>query len=448
MRLWQTPRVSDVFREVYQRFDPEGAPRRLEWRAARPRSPACEILKRLELEIGQGRFLVVGTVGTGKSTELLRIAEGRANRSFVVQLDLVQHFDRVVGDLGALQRVSGWEVVFLAALAVARAARERLGFEFVDGALADLASAWKRAAGKSQVPDIAQAETDLPKLAKSMVILASSAVGGTAAAAAADTLLAPLDTVDVKWRLPVGRAKKALDDQAVEVQTLLQAANVLINDIQHQLGRTVLLVLDGLDRIESREDAHALFGDSAILAHVQCNSVICAPFVLRHDTRLATVRGFEVKILVNEPVLAQDDPARPGPGVDFMLDVFRRRTADLRAPIGDALVRELAYRSGGRLRDFVKLMRELAGQVLLREGEAASAEDLEAALREQRLLLEAGLNTEHLRALREVMTDPRHRLPPGTIGYELLRTNRLLPYPDGSEWYYPHALLLKGDLLE
>src|SRR5690606_11393999 len=112
-----------------------------------------------------------------------------------------------------------------------------------------------------QVPDIAQAETDLPKLAKSMVILASSAVGGTAAAAAADTLLAPLDTVDVKWRLPVGRAKKALDDQADEVQTLLQAANVLINDIQHQLGRTVLLVLDGLDRIESREDAHALFGD-------------------------------------------------------------------------------------------------------------------------------------------------------------------------------------------
>ena len=176
--------------------------------------------------------------------------------------------------------------------------------------------------------------------------------------------------------------------------------------------------------------------------------MICAPFALRHDTRLATVRGFEVEFLMNEPVLAKDDPSQPGPGVDFMLEVYRRRTADLASPIEESVVRELAYRSGGRLRDFVKLVRELAGQVLLRGAEKASAEDLEAALREQRLLLEAGLNTEHLAALREVMDDPKHRLPPGPVGYELLRTHRLLPYPDGSEWYSPHALLLKGDLLE
>jgi hypothetical protein len=298
------------------------------------------------------------------------------------------------------------------------------------------------------VPDAAQAETDLAKLAKSMVILASSAVGGGAAATATSSLLAPLEAVDVKWRLPLGRSKKLLDDQTEEVQTLLTAANILINDIRHQLGRTVLLVLDGLDRIENRDDANALFGDSAILAHIQCNSVIGAPFVLRHDTRLATVRGFEVKILVNEPVLAHDDPSKPGPGIDFMLDVFRRRTHDLASPIDEAIVRELAYRSGGRLRDFIKLVRELAGQVLLRGAETASGADLDTALREQRLLLEAGLNTEHIAALRSVMDDPRHRLPPGTIGYELLRTNRLLPYPDGSEWYYPHALLTKGDLLK
>ena len=280
-----------------------------------------------------------------------------------------------------------------------------------------------------------------------MVILASTAVGGNAAATATGALLAPLEAVDVKWRLPLGRAKKLLDDQTDEVQTLLQAASVLVNDIQHQLGTTVLLVLDGLDRIEDRDDANALFGDSAILSHIQCNSVICAPFVLRHDTWLATVRGFEVKSLVNEPVLAQDDPSRPGPGIDFMLEVFRRRTADLVSPIDEGIVRELAFRSGGRLRDFVKLVRELAGQVLLRGAENASADDLEAALREQRLLLEAGLNTDHLAALKGVMDDPRHRLPPVAVGYELLRTNRLLPYPDGSEWYYPHALLMKGDLL-
>jgi hypothetical protein len=280
-----------------------------------------------------------------------------------------------------------------------------------------------------------------------MVILASPGVGGPAAPAPAATLLAPLEAVDLKWKLPVGRTRKPLDDQAEEVQTLLQAANVIIADVQHRLGRPVLLVLDGLDRVEGHDQACALFGDSAVLSKLRCHSVVCAPFVLRHDTRLATIRGFDVKVLVNEPVLDQSAPEKPGPGVGFMVDVFRRRTADLDVQIDPAIVAELAYRSGGRLRDFVKLMRELAGQVLLDGGEAVTTEHLEAALREQRLLLEAGLHTDHLDVLRTVMNDPHHRLPPGSLSYELLRTSRLLPYPDGSEWYYPHALLLRGELL-
>ncbi|MBZ0118138.1 MAG: hypothetical protein K8H88_14145 [Sandaracinaceae bacterium] len=438
--------MSNPLRDLYDRFDPDGTPR-VEWRVDRPLSPATEILGRLKRRIGDGRFLVVGTVGTGKSTELLRIAEGRAKDSFVVQLDLVQHFDRVVGDLGALQKVTSWEVVFLAALAVARAARERLQFEFVDGALADLALAWKRAADKGDVPDVASAETDFVKLAKSMVILASTAVGGAAAGSAAGDLLAPLDAVETKWKLPIGRARKPLDDQMSEVQTLVQAANVIVNNVQHQLGAPVLLVLDGLDRVEGRDEACALFGDSALLGHLQCNSVVCAPFVLRHDTTLVTVRRFDVKVLVNEPVLDQESPDEPGPGVDLMMEIFRRRTADLTLEVDEAMVRDLAYRSGGRLRDFVKLVRELAGQVVLRDGTSPEQRDVEAALREQRLLLEAGLTTEHVDLLRGVISDPKHRLPSGPLSYELLRTSRLLPYPDGSEWYYPHALLLKGDLL-
>ena len=30
---------------------------------------------------------------------------------------------------------------------------------------------------------------------------------------------------------------------------------------------------------------------------------------------------------------------------------------------------------------------------------------------------------------------------------KLLHFRKLLPYPDGSEWFYPHQLLLRGELL-
>jgi hypothetical protein len=47
----------------------------------------------------------MGTVGTGKTTELLRLAEARAGKELVVFLDLDRHFSDVLGDAPALQHV-------------------------------------------------------------------------------------------------------------------------------------------------------------------------------------------------------------------------------------------------------------------------------------------------------------------------------------------------------
>ena len=44
--------------------------------------------------------------------------------------------------------------------------------------------------------------------------------------------------------------------------------------------------------------------------------------------------------------------------------------------------------------------------------------------------------------LEEVARDPRHELPDGEAAEELLKTLRLLPYRNKSEWFYPHPLLL------
>jgi len=441
--------MADPLRTLYQRFDPEGEPADPTWRADRSRSPARDILERLELDFGSGKFLVVGTVGSGKSTELARLADERGRKTFVVRLDLVQHFDRVVNDPAALQRIKSWEVVFLVALAVVRAAHDRLGFDFVKDSLPELQRAWDAAAGSSEVADASEASVDVWKLAQSMVLVASS-IGGPGVVGAAGAGMVALNAVaDVKWRLPIGKARRALADQDEAVQSVLAATNTVLSQLRHRMGQPVLVALDGLDRIEARESVRALFIDSAILSHLDCHSVICGPFALRHDNDLVRVKGFDVKVLVNEPVLDKAAPRTTrGDGIAFLERVYAARTRDLPADlVPTELISDLAYYSGGSARDFVKLVRDAAAQAAIARVERVSRAHLDAALREQRLLLEAGLNTGSIAVLQSVMDDPQHRLPDDRHVPELLHSRKLLPYPDGSEWFFPHPLLLLGQLL-
>ncbi len=92
---------------IYRDFDPEQpVTEHSEWRVRRPRSPADRVIRLLDLPTGPTRILLTGTVGSGKSTELFRIAEARAGKEFVLFLDLDRHFTRVVGDPAALRKVA------------------------------------------------------------------------------------------------------------------------------------------------------------------------------------------------------------------------------------------------------------------------------------------------------------------------------------------------------
>jgi hypothetical protein len=438
-----------VWQEIFKRFDPE-RPAETDtptWRADRPLSPTDAIVKALDRPFGTPRVILTGTTGTGKTTELLRIAEARADKEFVVFVNLERHFQEVVQDPAALQNVSAWEVCFLAGVALLRSAEERLNFTFPESHLRDLERAWAALARSSRQIETVP-EVDVAKLAKTMVLLASKAaplVLGPAGGAV-EAGLASLGAVAEagKWSLPFGRKKERMvPDQDVEVQTLLRSVNVLIGLVQQRAGR-VLLVLDGLDRVEDFDRAKELFLDSHVIGQLDCRVVLCGPFALRRDGAILQVRGFsDVPPLVNIPVLSQDDPSKLGPGVPFFHQVFARRVADLGAldMVPPELLDRLAYYSGGRAREFVVAIRKLAEHAWDAGAEQATGEIVDAVLDERRRRRETGLHRGHIQVLEAVARDPEHRLPNDPLAQNLLTYGALLPYPDGSEWYYPHPLL-------
>lgn len=438
----------DVWEEIYKRFDPFHPVVNPAWRAPRPTSPANEIMRVVSVPFGEPRALVTGTIGTGKSTELLRMAETRSGHDFVVVLDLVRHFSEVVGDEQALRNVEAWEVVFLAGLAVVRASNEVLPYPVPASMLQDLHRAWERVAKATDTPQPPGAQVDIGALLKSMSVIASAALPllGLATGAATTVGLKVLEAAGdaVKWNLPLGQATRRKPDQDAEMQSLLHAVNAIIGYVQTKATR-ILLLIDGLDRILELERAEALFLRSEMIAQLACRIIVTGPFSLRsHPAASAIPRFSEVTPIVNEPVMDKHDPQQPGPGVPFFSDVFRRRTADLNAPdlIPQDLLDRLAYHSGGRARDFVKSIRSLAEQAWLDDVPSATKPLVDKVLDKMRRLLETGLSEDHIKLLEQVMKNPLHRLPGNDKARELLMYGQLLPYPNETEWYYPHPLLL------
>jgi len=434
---------SELLESLYQIFDPESPVVRKEWRASRPNSPAKRIVKHLRAQIGEQRFLLLGTVGTGKSTELVRIAEERAQGDFVVLLDLVRHFGEVVCDMGALQRISPWEVVFLSGLAVMRATEIQFGERWDPELIRRLEAHWRAVADLTQPDTAPRPEINLSTLAKTMVFMVSDAVQpGLGTAAARGLTLIEKASGAVKWNVPLALpGANRVHDQNTEVRKLLDT----VNEVFQVAGeyRRLLLVIDGLDRIQEFSHARDLLIDSELIQQLDAAMVVCGPFVLRHHMSTAAIRRFRVETLVNEPVLDKKTPAHYGPGVSFFCDLFHHRSSTLseETVIVESLLKRLAYYSGGRARDFVRLVRECASTALIEDRSEMDQFVVALALDSQRRILEMGLDRGHIELLQEVMADPERRLPDDPRVMDLLSIWRLLPYPNESEWYYPHPML-------
>ncbi len=435
---------------IYQRFDPFRPAENPAWRAERPRSPANDLIRLVAMPFGDARALVTGTIGTGKSTEILRIAEARSSQDLVVVLDLQRHFSQVVGDEDALRNIEAWEVVFLGALAVVRMAHEILPYSIPQHFLDDLSRAWDKAANATDTPRPAGLQFDASALAKAMIVVVSAAIpvlGASASTiATAGVGLKVLETSvgGLRWNVPVGQAKKHKADQDTEMQSLLHAVNAIIGYVQSKTSR-ILLMIDGLDRIADLERAEALFLRSEMIAQLECRMIVTGPFSLRsHPAAGAIPRFRKISPLVNEPVMRKDDPSKPGPGVPFFCDLYHKRVQDLNAGelIPQEILERLAYYSGGRARDFVKLIRVVAEQAWLDDVLTVDMNLANRVIDEARRLLETGLDEAHIDVLEHIIHNPLHRLPGDGKARDLLTYGQLLPYPNESEWSYPHPLLL------
>jgi hypothetical protein len=440
-----------IWAQVYERFDPEKPAQDKAWRVERPYSPAQDILRELARPMGgHKRFMILGGLGSGKSTELFGIAEARSLTGPVVFVDLVNHFEERIGDIAALDRVQPWEVILLVGLAVFRAGEARFGHKWSEEPIKQFEQAGRAFDDDGE----GKPEFDVGKLASAVAVLAGGAVGATfgPVGAAVGAGLAGVGEVgkSVQWRFKLGiPGRAAHSDQDLRVQKLLGAVNGLIGELQATYAIKLTVFVDGLDRMKDRERTAALFVDSSLLGSLECDVVLTGPMALHWGSLRKHVRKFSSKILTNVPVIDRRDPwswEPGGSGVKSCTEVYRRRIADLPAElVPEPLLRKLAYFSGGRMREFVRLIREISGPAWDRSLRTVTEEIVERAIDNMREETEGGLTRKHLDILRELLEHP-DELPDDDAVAEMLDVCLILPYPNESEWFFPHPLLLKVKL--
>lgn len=463
------PGTCDHFwQEVEAIFDPEVPVRDPTLFATRDRkySAVAVVERRLRNDSRvRIKYLLTGTAGNGKTSELGHCAAKLARTRMIVLTDLWEHFLGSVRDPTAIERIEPWELLGLIGVAIYQAGQEVLGHRWTSDESKTLEMALK--ALREQDEAGSAGEINLVTLARGVAVaaggVAGATLGGPLGAALATKIgetatssgaaLAKATADATKWTWKLGRADgKRRSDQDAEVQNLLGAVNRLISALQVAYSRPLLLVVDGIDRVRKPERLRALFVDSVLLSRLECDALVTAPLMpMRSESQ--AVLGFERLDLCNIPVVDREDPARPGAGVTFFHELVDKRLAQVRDrlvrsrlscpadPFPRPIVDRLAYLSGGVARDFVRLIRLVAFEALDAGCERVDDELLAPVIREERLRKEFMMTSDEIAVLKRVMDDPSRRLPGEPLALTLLEQKRLLPYPNESTWYYPHPLL-------
>ncbi|MDP3278916.1 MAG: P-loop NTPase fold protein [Deltaproteobacteria bacterium] len=413
---------------------------------ARSYSP-YDVIRR-ELRIPQmvqpPKILLSGLMGSGKSTELLKLARDLSDK-FVVYMDIDRVLTKVFGDAEAINRIESWEIAFLLGIQTFANAQSSLGTEVVaDDLLEDLEQAWKKAT-RTEDP----APLRLLPLAKALangasVLMAVSAAPVAATVMTVGTQVAEaIATLGVKVGLKHG---ERLGAQSEEVTTMLRAVNRVFNVIATK-HKQVVVILDGLDRVQNDERIKTLFVESDLMAKLDAAVVLCAPFAPHGHGGVAAIRGFRVHRLLCEPVV---DPKTISPtiianstGINVLRNVYltRAKSVGLNGGIPDSLLDRLALNSGGRLRDFVKLLNEIASEAYHANVKVVDEDLVDRVLTAHRKNVEESLFKEDYELLGKIMLDPLHELLDRDRAAGLLRDQKLMVYPNESEWFFPHPML-------
>ncbi len=427
--------LNQRWRDLYHLFDPK---KRLESAdddlfVERPSAVAERIIGDLDFE-PSGKWVVCGSLGSGKSSELVRLGRKLWRNYTVIALDLPSSSTRV-------DKLTPAEVLFLIGAAAIRTARDNAHPvpRSEENRLIDAFQGLLEPGSRLNVGEILQGVAlFIPNLVAPGI---ASAVGAaTGAARVAGGLL--------------GGTTRTFQEGEPAIQELTLAVNAVLQKVRDNLPPPVVLV-DGLDKVQDLPTIRSLFTSTRLLSAPTAPIIYSGPITLMIST-VWNVAGsaFKRERLTNvvvqppPPEWLSLDSAKIQAGRQAMRQVVEKRLARYSLKSGDVFeentVESLITASGGVLRDLIHLVNRCCrfAYDASKKNPAAKvdARIADEAIMELRKEFEVTLTTKRLEELKHVKQTGE---PSGNsdISSDLLLSNYVLPYSNGKVWFEPHPIL-------
>jgi Cdc6-like AAA superfamily ATPase len=422
--------------QLYRDFDPAEpvSQATLDQFVERNGESATTIFEDLQLGLDPlGKWVITGSIGCGKSSELLKLADLLRQNYAVVPLDLPNSVARV--DL--LQPA---EILFLAGAATVKAARELWGHEIETASKDRLIKAFA-----GLVPD---RDLDLHSVFEGVALfLGDLVVPGAGKVAATAT-----KTVGLARRhrpSALGGTTRPVQEGEADLQRLLEALDLILQEVRNSYRAPVILV-DGLDKLLDLSKIRDLFVTTRTLCQPACVIVYTGPITLMLAPEWKTTgdhfrRVRLSNLVVRAPRLEtvsiageriEEDRNHLRQLVRLRLDAWSLSITDV---FNDDALELSIDASGGVVRDLVHLINRSIRSALKGGASRIALEDVQVARDELRKDMDVSLNTllrdelAHVEQLGEPSGNPDAQ--------RLLLWGYVLPYTNGRVWFEPHPLL-------
>jgi hypothetical protein len=388
------PSLQEAFQACGEDLRSEGA--FLKYYVARENGASLELTERMRIDRRPVKALFAGQRGSGKTVELLRMVQDTRSEMLPLYVPLELPADRA-GTPDILCAIGAGMCRGLAA-----------GGATVSESAARSLSGWFKEALK--VPG--DEKPDLPGLAEQFSRLSDR----------------------LKKRDSRPELAAALEARREE---LVQKLCELASDARARIGREVLLMVDGLERL-GKEAAVPFLLESGVL-EFQFKCIFTVPFPVLHSGEFRSLRqAFD--LIAVQPLSETGQAAlslRSG-GVLDLRDILERRLG--RELLDGAALDLLLLNSGGNPGDLVRF----AGNCCLRASmKGKSRIDIgvvDAVLEDHRLEMKRFLSAEEWQKLGQVFRD-RNIVPDALLG-SLLDSGAVLEYPGRRDMYLVHPALL------
>jgi hypothetical protein len=414
----------------------------------RHRAPSGDIaLEILAAPEGSSRkFLMCGSRGSGKSTELIRVATLLRADYTPVRVDVAPllhdgftTLSLVVTLAAAVEHTLRWW----------NDPRPEITFEH----RAASAAFGQFTAALSTMGTTANHAQELVSNAGALVTLVSGPTGlgpmvtvtGSALKFAAGAMSSVLSLLS-KPEESAGDPGASADGIA-----LVGALNALLGELLRASGHRPVLLVEGFDKARELRQVDTAMEELALLEAIEAPTVFSGPVTMLYNERYAA-RGYgslEPRVLSNVPIVkppvGDGVDAAPDPhGLATMRQMFLHRATREGLPDGavaeDAL--ELAVSmSSGLPREMFAILEKARLEAIKAERTSILIADVHEAVTVRRHQLQNFAAAKEIVSILQTVLFERTR-PTSKQGLELLYEGYIAAYPNGDTWFRPHEILV------